>query len=362
MADARPDRISAVRAWLVEHRLDALVVSHLPNVRYLTGFSGSNALVVVLEGEVLLLTDFRYEAQAAGEAGAVARIRVEKSSLWAGLFEEIRGQRGLSVIGFESEHFSHRDAQRLIDEGAVWSWRPVSGVVESQRRCKDATELAAIRSAIGMAERALACTLRDVRAGMTELQIAGVLERNLREAGSEAHPFPAIVASGERSALPHARAGRRAIAPGDFLLLDFGATCDGYCADLTRTVVVGRATARQREVYEAVRGANEAAQQQVRAGLTGREADKIARDYLTERGLGDAFGHSLGHGIGLEVHEAPRLSKTAEELLPVGAVVTLEPGVYFPGWGGVRIEDDVYLGASGAEVLTEFRRDLIELG
>lgn len=362
MADARPDRITAVRTWLAEHRLDGLLVFSLPNVRYLTGFSGSNALVLITAHDAVLLTDFRYQSQAAEEVGAVARVRIEPTSLWEGLWAVLRETSKVSLVGFESEHASHRDFQRLVGEGEAWSWRPVVDVIESQRQRKESSEVELIRGAIDMAERALDCTLKTIHAGMSEQQVAGVLERNLREAGSEGHPFPAIVATGERSALPHARAGSRAIAQGDFLLLDFGATCGGYCADITRTVVVGSASARQREVYEAVLGANELARQQVRAGLSGREADAIARGYLADRGLGDAFGHSLGHGLGLEVHEAPRLSRTAEALLPVGAVVTIEPGVYFPGWGGVRIEDDVYLGASGAEVLTQFRRDLIELG
>jgi Xaa-Pro aminopeptidase len=197
---------------------------------------------------------------------------------------------------------------------------------------------------------------------MTELEVAGILEKALRDEGSEGFPFPSIVASGPRSALPHARSSGRRVEAGDFLLLDFGAETGGYCADVTRTFVVGRAAAEQREVYDVVRTANENASHRVRAGMTGRDADAIARDYIEQRGYGDLFGHSLGHGLGLEVHEAPRLARTADGALAEGAVVTIEPGIYRPGWGGVRIEDDVFLGSDGPKILTSFSRELIELG
>jgi len=212
-----------------------------------------------------------------------------------------------------------------------------------------------------IATSALEKTLGELRAGLTENEVAGMLEQNLRNAGSDGFPFSTIVASGERSALPHARAGSRPIAPGDFVLLDFGAVYEGYCADVTRTVVVGQASERQRDVYEAVKEANERARSLIAPGMTGQQADAIARNALTARGFGEAFGHGLGHGLGIEVHEAPRLSRVAEGHLPEGAVVTIEPGVYLPGWGGVRIEDDVHLVNGGAVLLTEFPRDLIEL-
>jgi Xaa-Pro aminopeptidase len=360
VADARPRRLAALRDRLVEAHLDGLLVSSLPNVRYLTGFSGSNALLFVTQRDVLLVTDFRYDQQAADEAGDVARLRIESASLWTGLWA-LLAETGISAAGFESAHLVHRDFQRLLDEGEKWHWRPTTDIVESLREVKDADEVDHIRAAADIAMSALASTLDEVRAGVSERGIAGMLERHLREAGSEAFPFPTIVASGPRSALPHARAGERTIAPGDFLLLDFGATANGYCADVTRTVVVGRASERQREVYEAVRQANEVARAEVRAGMRGKDADAVARDLLTSRGFGEAFGHGLGHGLGLEVHEAPRLSRVVETVLVEGAVVTIEPGAYLPGLGGVRIEDDVYLGPGGTRLLTEFPRELLEL-
>ena len=208
----------------------------------------------------------------------------------------------------------------------------------------------------------MARTLPQVRPGLTELAVAGMLEYEMRLAGSERTAFETIVATGARSALPHARASSQVIAPGDLLLIDFGATSGGYVSDITRTFVVGRAPdARQREIHDVVREANGSASAAVRAGMRGRDADALARDYIERHGFGAAFGHSTGHGIGLEIHEAPRLAKTAEAPLPPGAVVTIEPGIYLEGWGGVRIEDDVLVSTDGAVVLTSFERGLLQL-
>jgi Xaa-Pro aminopeptidase len=362
MTDQRPARLQALVEGLTAAHLDGLLLTGLANIRYLTGFSGSSALLVVTPRDVVLITDFRYQTQVADEVGSIARVSVEPSSLWTGLWQQLAGQPNLKVLGFETAHVTHRDFQRLVEAGARWQWRPTMDLVETLRERKDAGEVDAILAAAGVATRALERTLPQVRAGMTELAAAGVLEKALRDEGSEGFPFPSIVASGPRSALPHARSSGRRIESGDFLLMDFGAEVAGYCSDVTRTVVVGKASAEQREFYEVVRVANEQAATRVRAGMTGRDADAIARYYIERAGHGELFGHSLGHGIGLEVHEAPRLARTAEGVLPEGAVVTIEPGIYKPGWGGVRIEDDVVLGAEGPHILTQFPRELMELG
>ena len=334
----------------------------LANIRYLTGFTGSSAIVFVTPRDLFLITDFRYQTQVAEEVGHRARVVVESQSLWTGLWTQLATQPALAVLGFESAHVVHRDFQRLLEQGARYQWRPVVDLVEGLREQKDADEVALIGRAAAVAGEALARTLEQVRRGMTELAVAGILEHALREAGSEDFPFPSIVASGPRSALPHARSSTRTLERGDLLLLDFGAVVGGYCSDVTRTVVVGHATAEQREVHEVVRAANERAARAVRPGMTGRDADGVAREYIAQCGFGELFGHSLGHGIGLEVHEAPRLARTAEGALPEGAVVTIEPGVYRPGWGGVRIEDDVHLTHDGPRILTPFPRELMELG
>jgi Xaa-Pro aminopeptidase len=362
MTDLRPRRLAALADGIAAAHLDGLLVSSLANVRYLSGFSGTSALLFVTPRESLLITDFRYQTQAAEEAGDLARIIIEPQSLWTGLWQNLAQLSYVEVAGFESAHLVHRDFQRLLEAGARYQWRPSIDLVETLRERKDDNELALIRDAVESAERALESTVAQLRVGLTELEIAGILEAALRQCGSDGFPFPSIVASGPNAALPHARPTARRVAQGDFLLLDFGARVGGYCSDITRTFVAGPATAEQREVYDVVRSANERAVRAVRPGMSGRDADGVARGYIQDRGFGELFGHSLGHGIGLEVHEAPRLAKTAESLLVEGAVVTVEPGIYRPGWGGVRIEDDVHLGAGGTQVLTSFPRELIEIG
>ncbi len=361
-ADRRRARQEALVRALEAEALDGLVVTSHANIRYLTGFSGSAAVVAVTRADVLLVTDFRYDEQARAEAGAVARVEVDSTSVWDRFFKELATLGPLSTLGYEAHALSVHDAERFAQAGKAWRWVATTDLVERLRAAKDASEVAAIRSAARLAGEALGQTLTQVRPGMTELAIAGVLEGALRRLGSEGHPFATIVASGPRSALPHARSSRRAVAAGEWLLLDFGAQVDGYCADITRTVVVGaRATEQQRVLYGLVREAQQRARVGVRAGMSGRDADALERDPITARGFGEAFGHSLGHGLGLEVHEAPRLSKTNPDPLPLGAVVTIEPGVYLAGDGGVRIEDDVHLAPAGPELLSDGLTHLWEL-
>ena len=361
-ADARPERHAALAQLLAGEGLDALLITSLPNIRYLTGFSGSAALVIATAGGLLLVTDFRYEEQSRVEVDSAARVVVESTSAWDRLFKELGSLGPLGTIGFEAHAVSAKDAERLTLAGKAWRWRPAPELVERLRVRKSAPEVGAVRAAAALAGEALRATLPAVRVGQTEREIAGILEGQLRRLGSEAHPFATIVASGERTAWPHARTSIRPVAPGDWLLLDFGAQVDGYCADITRTVVVGvRATDAQRVLYDLVRAAQRTAREQIRAGMPGREADALARDVIEARGFGDAFGHSLGHGLGLEVHEAPRLSRTNTEPLPVDAVVTIEPGIYLAGQGGVRIEDDVHLAAAGPVLLSDGATDLVEL-
>ena len=361
MADRRSARLAALVDAIASAHLDGLLLTSLPNIRYLTGFSGTSAIAFVSARELVLITDFRYQTQVVDEVGALARVRIEPQSLWTGLWQQLAQLPGIEVAGFESSHLLHRDFERLLDAGARWQWRPTTELVESLREVKDPGEVALIGHAADIATRALGRALQSVRAGMSELEVAGVLEKALRDEGSEGFPFPSIVASGPRAALPHARSSARRIERGDLLLLDFGAEYGGYCADVTRTVVVGRASEEQRAVYDVVRSANETASAGVRAGMRGKDADALARGYIERHGHGDLFGHSLGHGLGLEVHEAPRLARTADGALRAGAVVTIEPGIYRPGWGGVRIEDDVHLAAAGPEILTHFTRELVEV-
>jgi Xaa-Pro aminopeptidase len=358
--DRRSERQTALRGALEADGLDALLVSHLPNIRYLTGFTGSAGLLLVRPDATTLITDFRYAVQAPNEAGSAAVVEIDQKSVWDRLGRLLAGVAP-GALGIEAQALSVRDAERvagLTRDRVV----PTSDLVERLRAIKSPEEVAAIRAAADLAQAALAEVLPTVRPGLTELEIAATLEAALRRRGSEWHPFPTIVASGPRAALPHARTSPRTVQAGEWLLLDFGAQVDGYCADLTRTVVVGaRADERQRTIYELVRTAQRRALEHLRAGMTGREGDALARDVIAARGFGEAFGHSLGHGLGLEVHEGPRLAPTADAPLPLHAVVTVEPGIYLPGWGGVRLEDDAYLGPDGMVVLSDGRTELMEL-
>ena len=360
-ADRREARLAALRDRLTALGHDLLLVQSLANIRYLTGFTGSSGLLAVRAHDAILVTDFRYAAQAPREAGTVVRVEIDQLNIWDRL-KRVLGERPLGSLGFEAHVTTVRERERLDALLPQARWEPTSDLVEKLRTVKDAAEVAAIRAAAALAQEALAEALPTVRVGESELGIAARLESALRRRGSEWHPFPTIVASGPRAALPHARTSDRIVNPGDWLLLDFGAQVDGYCADLTRTVVVGaRADARQREVYEVVRRAQGRAIDHMRAGMAGREADALAREVIARAGFGDAFGHSLGHGLGLEVHEAPRLSPTAEQPIPAGAVVTVEPGIYLHGWGGVRLEDDVHLASAGPELLSDNLVELLEL-
>lgn len=360
MADPRPARQRALGLALAADGLEGLLVQSLPNIRYLTGFTGSAGLLLVRPPDLVLITDFRYAVQAPRETGDCARVETDPTSVWDRL-KRVLGERPMSSVGFEAHVTTVKERERLDGLGAL-RWTAIVEPVEKLRMVKDTGEVSAIRAAISVAQEALAEVLPTVRTGQREVEVAAALERALRLRGSEWHPFQTIVASGPRSALPHARTSERTIGRGEWLLLDFGAQVDGYCADLTRTVLVGgTADERQRAVYAAVRQAQRRALENLRAGMTGREADLLAREVIVQRGFGDAFGHSLGHGLGLEVHEAPRLSPTAEAAIPAGAVVTVEPGIYLPGWGGVRLEDDVHLGADGPVVLSDNLVDLLEL-
>lgn len=358
--DRRLERQAALRVALDGEGLDELLVTHLPNIRYLTGFTGSAALLVVRGNATILISDFRYAAQAPDEVGPVASVEIDQRSVWERL-GRVLSAGATESLGIESHSLTVRDAERLsgLTRARI---RPTTELVERQRAVKSPEEVAAIRAAAELAQESLAEVLPSIRVGQTELDVSSTLEATLRRKGSEWHPFPTIVASGPRSALPHARTTQRTIGAGELLLIDFGAQVDGYCADLTRTVVVGaRADERQRTIHDLVQSAQRRAIEHLRPGMPAREGDALAREVIVTRGFGEAFGHSLGHGLGLEVHEAPRLAANSDTPLPAHAVVTVEPGVYFPGWGGVRLEDDVHLAPDGAERLSDGRTELLEL-
>lgn len=357
-------RIQQLRRRLTEEELDGLLVSHGPNIRYLTGFSGSAALLLVGPDAARLFTDRRYGEQALDEVPSDLDVHVVDDGLTAAAAEELSGRadggRGARV-GVESERLSIRSFRGLREAAGGVEWCEAEGVVEGLRALKEPGEVRRIEEAAGIACRAVESLLDRLEEGMSELEVVAELEYRLRAEGSGSPPFETIVASGPRSALPHAAAGRRALREGDLVLLDVGATAGGYCSDVSRTVVLGTASAWQREVHAAVRRAQRAAREAVSPGRPVGEVDGAARRVLDEAGFGDRFGHSTGHGIGLEVHEGPRVSQKSDEVLQEGHVVTIEPGVYLPDRGGVRIEDDLVLEVEGGRALTDLSRDLLEL-
>jgi Xaa-Pro aminopeptidase len=331
--------------------LDALIVLDLPDVRYLTGFTGSAGLLVVpAGGGDAFLTDFRYRTQVAQELDPAIDVRIENEAL-LGVCRALLVERGASRVGFEREQLSFRAWSEWTEKGPP-DLVPVEEWVEELRTVKSAPEIAAIRKACGIADRVFEALLEQVRPGITERALAARLDMELASRGAEGPSFETIVAFGERAALPHARPGPRELRRGDVVLLDFGAVADGYVSDMTRTVACGEPPGAMREIYALVLEAQAAAIGGIRAGMGGPEADALARDVIDAGGHGPAFGHSLGHGIGIEVHERPRLGRSSKDRLATGNTVTIEPGIYLEGVGGVRIEDDALVGEDGVEVLT----------
>lgn len=354
----RTDRLSRLRARLEAAGLDAVILSRPQNVTYVSGFNGSAGVAVVSRTDAHLVVDFRYEEQAGAQAPHFGRVRARGPLLdaVAGVLRDLAVRR----VGVESEFMpvgSFRRLQAAVDTIEVV---PTDGL-DHIRWQKDPDELDAIRRASKVADAAFRDVLPLIRPGVVEREVAIELELRLRRRGSERMPFDLIVASGPRSALPHGVAGDRVIGRGEFVTVDFGAVVDGYHSDCTRTVVTSPASERHREIYGIVQEALEAALSGLRAGMTGKEADALGRAVIERAGFGEAFGHSLGHGVGLAVHEGPTLSPREEAVLPAGAVVTVEPGVYLPGWGGVRVEDLVVLTDEGVENLTALSTDLIEV-
>jgi Xaa-Pro aminopeptidase len=366
-------RHGAVRQALRDASLDALVVVSLPNIAYLTNFAGSSAILVLTGDKAVFVTDSRYVA-AVTEMNQTAHacpdfdLVVVEGSYDATLAAWLP-KAGLERVGFEAAHLTvsrYRWLESKLTAGSrVAELVAVDGLIEIARSVKDHYEVEVLRRAGAMLSDVTRTVLGLARPGVTESDLALEIDVAIRHAGFEKTAFETIVASGPNAALPHARPTGRKLSEGDLVVLDFGGVYDSYCVDLTRTVAVGTASARQREVHDAVRVAHDRAIEASGPGQSRFAIDAAARDSLTAAGMGAAFGHGTGHGLGLEVHEEPRLTKrspsadaTRETVTP-GMVFTIEPGAYFPGWGGVRIEDDVLVTESGVERLTAAPTELI---
>ncbi len=346
---------------LAATRVDALLISHLPNIRYLCGFTGSAGLLLVDDAGSVFFTDVRYDTQAHDEVKGAKVVIARKAVLtslgeWLARLSPAQGR----TMGVEAEHFTLADKKRLAEVlPSGVRLKETSSIVERDRMVKDGDELERIRAAVALGAKLFDRALEVIGPGVKEADVAGEMEFAARRSGAEEMSFGTIIASGARSALPHGRASEQVIAPGGFVVCDFGVILSGYCSDQTRTVWVGAVSEDARRAYEAVKEAQQAAIEAVRPGTAVGAVDAAARKVLRKAGLGRYFTHSTGHGVGLEIHEAPRVANGQPEVLQPGMVITIEPGVYFPGTWGVRIEDMVAVTAGGCEVLTPTSKEFL---
>jgi Xaa-Pro aminopeptidase len=362
-----PGRQIRLRSVFGENRLDALLVTHLPNVRYLCGFTGSAAVLLLTEKGSVFFSDGRYTAQARAEVRG-ARIAIAgKSPLiaageWLAAHRRKLGGNRRRRLGIEAEHLTVASYGRLAKlAGSDFRLQPSPALVEQARMVKDADEVERIRAAAALGAGLFETVLAAIRPGVKEAEVAAEMEYAARKAGADGMSFPTIIASGKRSALPHGQASEARIPSNGFVVCDFGVILSGYCSDRTRTIYVGRPSQEARRLYEAVREAEQAALDAVRPGRAVAEVDGAARKLLQKRGLAKYFTHSTGHGVGLEIHEAPRVAARQTEILRPGMVITVEPGVYLPGQWGIRIEDMVVVTEQGCEVLSPTSKELIAI-
>ncbi|SMF87677.1 Xaa-Pro aminopeptidase [Paenibacillus uliginis N3/975] len=348
-------RVKQLREKLQSHGLSAMLVASPINRRYLTGFTGSAGYVLIIREQSYLLTDFRYMTQAPQQAAGFKV--VEHGAKVMDTVKELLATEGITSLGFEQEHVTYAVFAAYTEQLKPVSLVPVSGLVEELRIFKDSEELKVMQRAADLADATFSHVLSIVETGKTEREIDLQMEMFMRSHGATSSSFDTIVASGERSALPHGVASERVIQGDEFITFDFGALLDGYCSDLTRTIAVGTPDPKLKEIYDIVLEAQLHALDHIKPGMTGREADALARDIITKYGYGDYFGHSTGHGLGMEVHESPRLSKLSDDVLKPGMVVTVEPGIYLPGLGGVRIEDDIVITETGIHILTSSSKE-----
>lgn len=350
-------RLQQMRQQMHDENIDAYVVMRPENGRYLSGFSGGESTLYITLEKAFLLTDFRYIEQAKAQAPAFEIIDAGQDH-FAKLAEI--GQQAQRV-GFEGDFITYLDFGKLKTGFQHAELLSLPNLVNHLRSVKDSSELELIRQAVKIADNAFDEVLKTIEIGQTEEEIGLNLEFSMRRSGASGGSFDFIIASGFRSAMPHGTASSKLVQAGEFLTMDFGAIYQGYCSDITRTVFIGAPEDKHREVYEIVLAAQRAGIEAVVPGRTGKEVDAVARDIIEKAGYGDYFGHGLGHSVGLVIHEGPNLNKREERLLKPGMVVTVEPGIYIPNWGGVRIEDIVLVTESGCEVLTQAPKEFIIL-
>jgi Xaa-Pro aminopeptidase len=354
-------RIARAQESLQKADLDLYLVNHLPHVRYLCGFSGSSGMLLVSRTRAEFYTDSRYAEQVRHEVKGARCIVPKSGQLIAAVAESPLVRQGHPRLGFQGRYLNVEAHNRLRQALSGTLLVPADELVEPLTTVKDPREITRIERAARIADKAFERILKIIRPGLRELDVARELEYIMLQLGSEGKAFTTICASGARSALPHGDASKKKLEAGDFVTLDYGALVAGYCSDITRTVVLGRATPRQKRLYRIVQSAEASAVARVKPGGSTQAVDRAARQIITRAGFGSKFGHGTGHGIGLEVHQGPYLSPRTDGVLKAGMVVTVEPGIYIPGYGGVRIEDDVLVTSRGHRVLTTAPRHLIEI-
>jgi Xaa-Pro aminopeptidase len=352
-------RVTKLQALIAQANADAMLITNPINRRYITGFTGSSGVVLITQDRAALLTDFRYREQAPLQA--VGFEIIEHAANVNATIAEVLREWGIETLLFEDGDVTFSTYQAMAQAFSFAKLQAAGRLVEQLRIIKDEQEIAVMQEAADLADRAFNHILGYIKPGVTEASIALELEVYMRSQGATSSSFDTIVASGERSALPHGVASDRVLGRNEFVKLDFGAYYKGYCSDITRTVVLGTPTDKHREIYNIVLEAQQHALEHLSPGMTGKEGDALTRDIITRYGYGECFGHGTGHGLGMEVHEAPRLSLTGDTVLTPGMIVTVEPGIYLPGFGGVRIEDDVVITESGIHILTHSPKDLITL-
>lgn len=355
-------RIKSVLERLDNEKLDGILLINNSNIRYVSGYTGADAFVVISARGCAFITDPRYTEQAERECFGFEIVNHRQPNLNViGAIKQVCEAQGINKLGFEREHVSYDLYEKLTKEMSKVEIVATSGIVENIRGIKDEEEIGSIKKAAEIADAAFVEILKFIKVGVSEKEIERELQYFIKKQGAEDIAFASIIASGKNSSLPHANPSDKLVENGDFVTLDFGAIYNGYRSDMTRTVVVGKPSEKQLEIYEVVKGAQEAACNFVKARVLGKAADSCARDHITKAGYGDNFGHGLGHGVGLDIHEMPSLSTGSTSILEAGNIVTIEPGVYLPNWGGVRIEDTVLVTEDGIEILTKSSKELIIL-
>jgi Xaa-Pro aminopeptidase len=356
MTDQRLKKISGLAK---KNNLNVLIITEINHVRYLSGYTGSNGIVVIAPPKAFFLTDFRYTVQAQKEVKDCKVIIVSRQLITE--LPKLPVFNKSTKVGFEADFVSVNFLAKLKELLPEVDLKPTSGLVESLSITKDNEEIRRVKKAVRIADKAFSEIIGMLKPGVIEKDIALEIEYKMRKLGAEKESFETIIASGQRSAMPHGRASDKKLRKGDFVTLDFGCLFHGYASDITRTVVLGKATEKQKKIYNIVLAAQKTACKAVKPGMPCNRVDGIARDIIMKAGYGDYFGHGLGHGVGMLVHDRPVLSPQSNDILEPGMIVTIEPGIYISNWGGVRIEDDVLVTSNGGQILSKSPKDLLEL-